>query len=73
LLESYSYRGVLKRGFALVSNADGQPIGLASALQPGQAVAIELQDGKVAATIGGTQTKTPQRAAPPKPGQGNLF
>jgi exodeoxyribonuclease VII large subunit len=82
LLESYSYRGVLKRGFALVSGVDGQSIAFAAALRPGQAIAIELQDGKVAATIGGTPTnatisatptKTPPRAAPLKPGQGNLF
>jgi exodeoxyribonuclease VII large subunit len=77
LLESYSYRGVLKRGFALVSGVDGQSIAFAAALRPGQAIAIELQDGKVAATIGGTPTNatlsgTPTKAAPrpaaPKPG-----
>ncbi|MBN8997831.1 MAG: exodeoxyribonuclease VII large subunit, partial [Rhizobiales bacterium] len=45
-----SYRAVLARGFALVTDAAGTPLRSAAAVAPGDALAIEFQDGKVAAT-----------------------
>jgi exodeoxyribonuclease VII large subunit len=75
LLESYSYRGVLKRGYALVTDSAGHAIGAAGEARPGEAISIEFHDGKVAATIDGTATRPrPSRADPSKPvSQGQLF
>jgi len=50
LLESYSYRNVLARGFVVVHDAAGQPISSAAAIAPGAALALEFSDGTVAAT-----------------------
>jgi exodeoxyribonuclease VII large subunit len=78
LLESYSYRGVLKRGFALVSDSAGHAIGSSTDASPGTEVSIEFHDGKVGATLDGT-AETPARsravkAEAPKSGpQGRLF
>ncbi|KPF86140.1 exodeoxyribonuclease VII large subunit [alpha proteobacterium AAP38] len=66
LLESVSYRGVLSRGFALVTDGDGQPVTHAAGLTEGQRVTIAFQDGNAGATISqgeGTPPATPQRPA----------
>ena len=61
LLESYSYRRTLERGFALVSTADGVAARRTADLPPGTAMTIELYDGAVAAVASGDD------AAPPVP------
>ncbi|MDR3441219.1 exodeoxyribonuclease VII large subunit [Telmatospirillum sp.] len=43
LLESYSYEQVLERGFALVRDADNQPVTTALAAQPGDSWTITFQ------------------------------
>jgi exodeoxyribonuclease VII large subunit len=48
LMGSLSYLSVLQRGFALVRDEAGKPLRAAAATRPGQAVAIEFHDGKVA-------------------------
>jgi len=84
LLSALSYHGVLARGFALVRDATGAPVRLASAVTRGLALDIEFADGHVAAVAGETAAPAPTRtvAAPsparpkPKPGgggQGSLF
>ena len=74
LLESYSYRGVLERGFALVTNAAGHAIGAAGEARPGEGIAIEFHDGKVAATVDGASKPRQPKPAEPKAGpQGQLF
>lgn len=82
LLESVSYRGVLSRGFALVTDADGHPVTHAANLTDGQRIAIGFQDGDRSAVIGGDGTAPPAPAAPrsARPArrtangpQGNLF
>jgi exodeoxyribonuclease VII large subunit len=80
LLTAYSYKGVLKRGFALVRDAGGAPLHAAAAVAPGMRLEIEFADGRVAATAeGGPGEAAP---APAKPrgrsgggpaGQGSLF
>jgi exodeoxyribonuclease VII large subunit len=79
LLESLSYRNVLARGFAVVYGADGRALKQASAMAPGAAVTIEMQDGRREAHIDGGDPAAPRRAAP-APGaphkpvkQGELF
>ena len=53
LLESYSYRGVLERGFALVTDGAGQPVTRAAEAKPGQAVTLEFADGRAQAVVEG--------------------
>jgi exodeoxyribonuclease VII large subunit len=57
LLESYSYRGVLKRGYALVTDGKGHAIGSAQGVGPGSALSIEFHDGRVGATVDGGAAK----------------
>ncbi|MFV3077525.1 exodeoxyribonuclease VII large subunit [Niveispirillum fermenti] len=82
LLESVSYRGVLSRGFALVTDTDGAPVTRAAGLIEGQAVTIGFQDGSTGAVIGDAPAAPapppprPARPARPRrgePPQGNLF
>jgi exodeoxyribonuclease VII large subunit len=80
LLTALSYRGVLERGFALVRDADGQPVRRAEAVKAGQHLDIEFADGRARATAEGAPALRP--APPPRrrrrgggsdEGQGNLF
>jgi exodeoxyribonuclease VII large subunit len=88
LLAAFSYREVLKRGFALVRDGDGQPLRSATAVGGGTRLDIEFADGRVAAVVDGTPAEkpkpapkpTPKPATKPKPrggegegGQGSLF
>lgn len=54
LLESYSYRNVLARGYAVIRDAAGKPVKLAAEAAPGSAVSIEFSDGERAAILDGT-------------------
>ncbi len=49
LFASLNYRSVLARGFAVVRDAAGKALPLASAVPPGAKLAIEFSDGTVAA------------------------
>ncbi len=69
LLESFSYRKVLARGFAVVRGAGGEPIVSAAAATPGRAVEIEFRDGRRPATIGGGAPR-PARPAGQRSGNG---
>ncbi len=74
LLESYSYRCTLERGFALVSGTDGDPVRTAAALPPGTGMSIEFHDGTVSAVATGGGAAPPKMAkkpAPKKPGSDN--
>ena len=78
VLQSLSYRNVLKRGYALVRDEDGVPVKGAAELGPGRAIAIEFADGTVDAVTGsggGTPRKKPAKAEAEKPAtrQGSLF
>ena len=64
LLESFSYQGVLARGFAVVRDEAGRPVTAAATLKGGQAVSLELSDGRKGARIEGAQ---------PGAKQGSLF
>jgi exodeoxyribonuclease VII large subunit len=52
LFDSLNYKSVLKRGFALVRDADGQPLNSAEAVLDGQSLVLEFADGKADATGG---------------------
>jgi exodeoxyribonuclease VII large subunit len=66
LLESYSYEGVLARGFVLVRDAAGGPVIAAAAVAPGQELHLQFHDGEIAAVAEGA----PRRRAGPKPKTG---
>ncbi|WP_085557339.1 exodeoxyribonuclease VII large subunit [Azospirillum agricola] len=79
LLESYSYKGVLARGFALVQDREGQPITRAEQAVPGLPVTLVFgEEGRVAATVDGGEPKPERKAEAvrkprPVPVQGSLF
>jgi exodeoxyribonuclease VII large subunit len=78
LLEAYSYRGVLARGFALVRDGDSHPLRAAASVTAGMRVDIEFADGRVAATAEGESRPPPAKLKPRaggggQGGQGNLF
>ena len=81
LLESYSYRGILERGFALVTDQDDQRITSAADAKAGTPVTVEFHDGKVDAIVGhGGVVRKPEaggggkpKKSAPKAGQGVLF
>ncbi len=63
MLASLSYQSVLRRGFALVRDAEGRAIRQSSALSSGQLIDIEFADGRIAAqTLAGSAETS---AAPP--------
>jgi exodeoxyribonuclease VII large subunit len=78
LLEAYSYRNVLERGFALVRDGAGRPLRRASAVAGGARLDIEFADGRVGAVA--AEKVRPQPAPGPRrrggaggEGQGSLF
>ncbi|MDX3928209.1 MAG: exodeoxyribonuclease VII large subunit [Shinella sp.] len=86
ILQSLSYKNVLKRGYALVRDEAGHPVKEAVALGAGVAIAIEFHDGSVHAMTSdgrGNERGLPAPAAKKKapspatvsqpPKQGSLF
>ena len=74
LLDAFSYRKILERGFALVTS-DGAPMRSAASVKSGAPLDIEFHDGHIVAVAGGgeTKAKTGRKPGPPKGSQGNLF
>ena len=72
LLDAFSYRGVLERGFALVRDADGKPLRSARAVSQNDMLDIEFADGRVPAVATDGSAKRP-RGGPKSGGQGSLF
>ncbi|MBL0404805.1 exodeoxyribonuclease VII large subunit [Microvirga aerilata] len=64
LFDSLNYKSVLKRGFALVRDTDGQPLRSADAVLDGRSLVLEFADGKADATGGRIGTRP--RIAKPK-------
>lgn len=76
LLNAFSHRSVLERGFALVRGEDGLPVRSAGAVSPGAVLDIEVRDGHISAVVPGTSPGVPKKtaASPAKPSkQGSLF
>jgi exodeoxyribonuclease VII large subunit len=79
LLAAFSYREVLKRGFALVRDGDGRPLRSAAAVAGGARLDIEFSDGRVGAVADGERAPQAVAGKPRKPtgggpgGQGSLF
>ena len=81
MLQSLSYRNVLKRGYALVRDEEGRPLKAAAEVTAGLLLSLEFADGAVAAVAGADgappaplrQRKTTKPAAGDPPKQGSLF
>jgi exodeoxyribonuclease VII large subunit len=77
LLDSFSYKSVLERGFVLVTDKGGRPLTSAGDAKTGSALSLRFHDGAVGAVVtDSTGEKRPKPAAPP-PGtpskQGSLL
>ncbi|MDX5365360.1 MAG: exodeoxyribonuclease VII large subunit, partial [Alphaproteobacteria bacterium] len=63
LLESYSYHGVLKRGYAVVRDAAGRPVRAGAGQAPGASLEIEFASDRLGVTVAGgapaPETKKP--------------
>lgn len=76
LLNAFSYKEVLKRGYALVRDEQGQPIRKIAGISPGDRLSIEMTDGSVGAVAEGERAMSApksKRGTPGKGGQGSLF
>jgi exodeoxyribonuclease VII large subunit len=73
LLGTLGYRQVLARGFALVRDAEGQPLHRAADVVNGARLDIEFADGHRSATAGDVAKAAPAKAPRAKPTQGSLF
>ncbi|MDB5550934.1 MAG: xseA [Rhizobium sp.] len=82
ILESLSYKNVLKRGYAVIRGDDERVLSSAASISEGDALSIEFADGTVKATAGegsgataSPAKKRPSPGKPPseKPNQGSLF
>ena len=69
LLASLSYQGVLKRGFALVRDAQGASVRSARQVAPGQSLDIELGDGHVGVRVAGPRQPEARAPAPGRHGE----
>ncbi len=70
LLNAFSYRAVLRRGYALVRNAKGIPLHAAESVTPGMPLEIEFYDERISATADKAPRKAKQRGPSE---QGSLF
>ncbi len=75
LLASVSYRSILDRGFAVVTNSEGHIVRQTGQVKPGDAVTLTLSDGTVPAMIGsdGAAPRRRPKSRPDDPGQDTLF
>ena len=76
LLDVVSYRSILERGFALVSDVESHaPIRSAAGVADGKALDIEFHDGHVRAVSGGSTAPQPRKRQTKKDGgaQGSLL
>ncbi|MGE0668505.1 MAG: exodeoxyribonuclease VII large subunit [Sphingomonadales bacterium] len=75
VLDSLSYRNVLKRGYAVIRDADDKPVTESRAVAPGDVLSIEFADGRTNVLAAGDPPARPRPARKP-PGatpQGDLF
>jgi exodeoxyribonuclease VII large subunit len=81
LLAAFSYREVLKRGFALVRDGEGRPLHAAADVPTGLRLEIEFADGRIGAVADGEARPTAVSKSKPRnkggeggpSGQGSLF
>jgi exodeoxyribonuclease VII large subunit len=67
LLDSYSHKSVLSRGYAVVRDGEGQPVTKSKGLKPGDGLEVEFADGRTPVMVSGSRTTTTPVAAKAKP------
>ena len=71
LLESFSYKNVLARGFALVTDGDGNLVREPKQVRPGETLGLEFaNEQRVAVTVSGAPATPRKRSRPPSDGGG---
>ncbi|UVC09029.1 exodeoxyribonuclease VII large subunit [Rhizobium sp. TH2] len=81
ILQSLSYKNVLKRGYAVIRGDDERVLSSAAMISEGDALSIEFADGAVKAVAGENASaiaspakkRSAQKPAPEKGNQGSLF
>ncbi len=80
VLDSLSYKNVLKRGYAVIRDGSDAVVSLATDIATGQNISIEFSDGKIDATAGNntpTAATAKKKSSRPEPAkksqQGSLF
>jgi exodeoxyribonuclease VII large subunit len=75
LVDSLSYRRVLDRGFALVTDDNGEIVRSKDELRPGQLLVVDVADGSFGVNVSGAPAQRRRRRAPPRDdnGQQSLF
>ena len=73
LLESYSYRGVLARGYAVVRDQREHPLTSAAAVKSGATLSLEFQDGRTAARAAGKPKPRKPKSENDEGGQASLL
>ena len=73
LLESYSYRSVLDRGFAVLRDGAGHPVTSVQTVEPGMPLTVELKDGSVSVRADGTPLPKQGKPAKVDGRQGSLL
>jgi exodeoxyribonuclease VII large subunit len=74
LLDAVSYKNVLARGFAIVTDSQDRIVKQADQVRPGEELTIEVAVGSIGVTVGGAP-RTRKRVKPPagEDKQGTLF
>lgn len=72
LLDSLSYKGVLARGYALVTDPSGAIVRSTASVQPGEALTVTVADGGFGVTVSGAPVagQAPKKHRPPREGGG---
>ncbi|MDC9823597.1 exodeoxyribonuclease VII large subunit [Devosia sp. ZB163] len=74
LLDAVSYRNILDRGFAVVTDSEDRIVKSAEQVQPGESLTVEVSVGKIGVTVGGAPAGRKRVKPPPGEGnQGSLF
>ncbi len=76
LMHSYSYEGVLDRGFALVVGPNGEAVRSAAQVSTGDPLSVRVANGEFGAIVSGAGMPKSRRALPRKrvdPNQGTLI
>ncbi|WP_421611152.1 exodeoxyribonuclease VII large subunit, partial [Agrobacterium rosae] len=64
ILQSLSYKNVLKRGYAVIRDEDNRPLTRAAAVALGAVVSMEFADGRVSAVAGGADVQPAETLTP---------
>ena len=73
LLESFSYRGVLARGYAVVRDQRERPLTSAGDVKSGSALSLEFHDGRAAARAAGKPKRRRAKSESDEGGQASLL